>query len=100
MHRDYMTTGPMYGFGFSRMEMLKYNFTDHELIDNFSPVVAAQLAHRRDELICGRQVWRTMKRFFACVALAMVLLTGWLITDYDDKSVGASSQTAALRDKK
>ncbi|HEU0121882.1 MAG TPA: hypothetical protein VFQ91_15235 [Bryobacteraceae bacterium] len=80
MHRDYMTTGPMVGLGFTRVEMIKYNFTDEELKDHFSPSVAENIARTRDELICGRLVWRNTIRFFTVVFVLMVLLFFWLLT--------------------
>lgn len=79
MHRDFMTTGPMAGLGFSRADMRRYNFTDEELRDNFSPFIASQIAMRRDQLICEKLVWRTTKRFCIGTVLTVLALGWWMV---------------------
>lgn len=84
MHRDFMTTGPMAGLGFTHWEMRRYNFTDQELRDHFSPTIGAELGIRRDQLIAERVVWRTTKRIFIAIIFLTLALISWIVATDDE----------------
>ncbi|HEU0120856.1 MAG TPA: hypothetical protein VFQ91_10050 [Bryobacteraceae bacterium] len=79
MHRDYTKTGPMAGLGFSNKDMEKYNFTDQELMDNFSPMMGDQIGRKRDELINARLIWQNVKRLVATAAILATAILWWLL---------------------